>query len=646
MTPPTNDTSDDMIGRVVGTYRLVRVLGCGGMGTVFLARSSTGEQVALKLLHRHLSGEQPHVDRFRREAAAGTQLQHPAILQTLTSGKTAEGEHFFAMEYFRGRTVGQLLKCTDGFSEAHALVIGYRVATALDYAHRQGFVHRDIKPANVMLNRTGSVVVADFGLAQVLGQRPASEIGAYLGTPAYSPPEQLRGEDLDGRADLYALGATLYEMLCGAPAFTGKTPMGLVLPVARGERVPLAERRDGLSPETVALVEALMTPDRDQRLATGVEAVEALAARLRACLLGLNTDEQFEQALGEQAQLIFLGTIEVDTETGWAEEPTPPETVPDDTGGDAPTAATAAWQEAAEEEDSMAAFLPPATPAPPPAPASRSPARRRRHPTPTPRRVGRYNTVLLGLGVCAFLLGAWRVHLPVQIAVPVSVQLLGMENETAQHWGRGGLTLCGTRAIPGLLAAVSTAEGAHRQRLYEVLRNVATVDAGNALLAVVADADPIVRAHAVAGLAAAAHPAAVEVARAALEDPDPRVRAAAVAGLDDVPPEYLPLLARAYVGADPVLRSRLTRVLAAAGSDALPPLREVWSDLGSENRRGVVQCVGRIGGPAATRMLVDRVDDPDLAVRFSIVETLQSLTSVDIGDDPRAWRAWARQNLE
>ncbi len=622
-----------MIGRVVGAYRIVRQLGRGGMGTVYLARSSRGEQVALKVLHQHLGDEKPHVERFRREADAGTQLQHPAILRTLGTGEMADGHHYFAMEYFRGRTVAQLLAGRGAFTERQALVVAYRVATALDHAHCKGFMHRDIKPANIMVNRAGTVYVTDFGLALLYGHVPASEIGAFLGTAAYCPPEQLRGEAVDGRADLYALGATMYEMLTGRPLHTGDGPLAVLKSIEAGSAVPIADLRDDLGPDTTAVLDALLEPDPVQRPAFAAGVAERLKARLHDLFPDLDSPEAFEEGLRREAQVVFLGTMDLDTEG--------PDTAPI---GAEPAAA-------AEEADAPAATPAPFDPEPGPGAPPASPRRKvvdrpavARSVRPTgPSWIRRHAALLVVSSMVAGGVGAWIAQWHVSVGLPVLVRLVAVDGAGVGAFAVHGVDRFGARAVPVLAAALPDAQGAHRQRLYQTLREIGTPEVAPHLAAALGDPDPVVRVHAVDGLIALATPGATAMALAALRDADPRVRAAALTGLQfEADSTYLPHLAQAYQGADPTLRGQLTRTIAAYGGQALPHLRAVWMTLDADGRRAVVQCAGRIGGPAASRMLVDRVDDPEFAVRFLIVEVLQRLTGQDIGDDPVAWRAWSR----
>ena len=214
--------------RDIGDFELQEEVGRGGMGVVYRAQQkSLGREVAVKLLPSELAAQPNVAERFGAEAQRMARLAHPNIAQVYVVGEEG-GVRFFAMEYLSGRSLQERLY-SGPLPIDHAVSIGYYVAQALDYAHRSGIVHRDIKPANIMFDGTGRVVVTDFGIAKAADEVRLTATGTTLGTPEYMAPEQARGNPIDGRADLYALGIVLYEMVCGRPPFTADTPIGTVM---------------------------------------------------------------------------------------------------------------------------------------------------------------------------------------------------------------------------------------------------------------------------------------------------------------------------------------------------------------------------------------------------------------------------------
>ncbi|MGH7578567.1 MAG: protein kinase domain-containing protein, partial [Gemmatimonadales bacterium] len=215
-----------------GRYQLERVLGRGGMATVYLARDLKHErQVALKVLDGEVAASLGP-ERFQREIKLAARLHHPHILSVYDSGEAA-GRLWFAMPYVRGESLRDRLRRDGILPIEEALRITRQAVQALSHAHREGVIHRDVKPENLLLTEDGSTQVADFGIAQAVDaqhDQRLTEIGVALGTPAYMAPEQSSGQGtVDARADQYALAATCYEMLAGAPPFTGATSHDLIV---------------------------------------------------------------------------------------------------------------------------------------------------------------------------------------------------------------------------------------------------------------------------------------------------------------------------------------------------------------------------------------------------------------------------------
>ena len=214
-------------------YTIDRELGAGGMAVVYLARDLKHDRpVALKVLNPELAAV-IGADRFLSEIKTTANLQHPHILSLFDSG-SADGQLFYVMPYVEGETLRGRLERETQLPIADAVRLATEIAGALEYAHRHGVVHRDIKPENILL-QDGSALVADFGIAlavQHAGGERMTQTGMSLGTPQYMSPEQAMGQKtIDGRTDIYALGAVTYEMLIGEPPFTGPSVQAIVAKV-------------------------------------------------------------------------------------------------------------------------------------------------------------------------------------------------------------------------------------------------------------------------------------------------------------------------------------------------------------------------------------------------------------------------------
>ncbi len=276
------DPQDQLQSALGIAYTLRREVGRGGMATVYLAHDAKHRRsVALKVLHADLAASLGP-ERFRREIAIAAQLQHPHILTVLDSGETANGQLWFTMPYVEGESLRARLNREKHLPLEDALRVTREVADALEYAHQQGVIHRDIKPENILLSR-GHALVADFGVARALSAHDTSgagtltESGVALGTPAYMSPEQATGERaVDARADEYALGCVLYEMLAGEPPFTGATTQALLAKRVSGD-IPSVRRVRPAVPHAVdAVLTKSLAPVPADRYATTAEFAKAL----------------------------------------------------------------------------------------------------------------------------------------------------------------------------------------------------------------------------------------------------------------------------------------------------------------------------------------------------------------------------------
>jgi tetratricopeptide (TPR) repeat protein/predicted Ser/Thr protein kinase len=272
---PASSTTD--YRHIIDGYELIRKLGEGAMGGVFLARQkSTGKQVALKILRGALARDRDYVDRLAREAKLAASLDHPNIIRAFETGESNR-QHYLAMDYVDGENLHDVLeRSREGrLLEKPALEIALQMARALAYAHTEGIVHRDIKPDNIMIARDGSARLADLGLAkQVDSDTALTQTGTTMGTPDYMSPEQARGDkDIDSRSDIYSLGATLFRLVTGRAPFEGSSP-GVVIAKRLTETPPATrELNEKISAGCDRLINRMLSPHRDDRHQTPQELV-------------------------------------------------------------------------------------------------------------------------------------------------------------------------------------------------------------------------------------------------------------------------------------------------------------------------------------------------------------------------------------
>ncbi|HVX38057.1 MAG TPA: serine/threonine-protein kinase, partial [Gemmatimonadaceae bacterium] len=262
-------------------YTLEREVGGGGMSRVFVARElALGRPVVVKVLPPDMAAD-VSVDRFRREIQLGAQLQHPHIVPVLAHG-ASDSLLYYTMPLIEGESLRQRLTSGAPFSSAEAVRLWREIVDALAYAHSRGVVHRDIKPENILLSN-GHAQVTDFGIARAVeaatDAHRMTATGLALGTPAYMAPEQAAGEQaLDHRADLYAAGLVMYEMLAGAPAFSARSARELIVAQLTQPAPPLVPRDASCPPEVIALVMRCIEKDPANRPATAHEVIATLDA--------------------------------------------------------------------------------------------------------------------------------------------------------------------------------------------------------------------------------------------------------------------------------------------------------------------------------------------------------------------------------
>ena len=263
-------------------YQLLGKLGKGAMATVYKAKQiSLDRIVAIKVLPRKLSENPEFVDRFYKEGKAAARLSHNNIVQAIDVGCAPDGYHFFVMEYIEGKTLYDIMQEGHNFSEAEALDIGIQMADALAHAHSRSLIHRDVKPKNIILTPAGVAKLTDLGLARATDDKVAAEmeVGKAYGTPYYISPEQIRGEmDIDFRADIYSLGATIYHLVTGLPPFEGETPAAVMHKHLKQALTPADHINTALSTGIGEVIDVAMAKKREDRYQSTEDLLEDLKA--------------------------------------------------------------------------------------------------------------------------------------------------------------------------------------------------------------------------------------------------------------------------------------------------------------------------------------------------------------------------------
>jgi serine/threonine-protein kinase len=281
-----SDSNQAWLGKIVdGRYKVMEVVGRGGMGVVYrVEHLRMGKVAAMKVLHRDLAADPDVIQRFEREAAAVSKLHHPHTVQVFDFG-TAQGALYLIMEYVRGLDLGSIISRDGPMPWQRAAPLLAQICGALAEAHELGIVHRDLKPENVLITRTGNgrdyAKVLDFGLAKLEQQRApttATDRQQIVGTPYFMSPEQIRGDDVDLRSDIYSFGAMMFEVLTGQHLFTGSTAVGVLTkhltqdPDAPSMRTP----KLAIDPQVDAICKKALAKDPSARFQTAAELAERI----------------------------------------------------------------------------------------------------------------------------------------------------------------------------------------------------------------------------------------------------------------------------------------------------------------------------------------------------------------------------------
>lgn len=283
---------------LLSKYQLQSEIGKGGFATVYKALDTNlNVEVAVKVLHPHLVGNTDFMDRFRREAQEASKLSHIGIVE-INDLDEAEGRVFMAMEYMPNGDLKQWAKKNAPLSVRAAADLLQPIAESLDYAHSKGLVHRDVKPSNLLLDKNGALKLSDFGLVKAARVSGGTATTALIGTPTYMSPEQAQSQQIDGRADQYALAVVMYELLTGKPPFTGDTPVAISLLHATKMPEPPSLMRAAVPLEADEVLLKALAKKPEQRYITCAEFMKALRASASASEL-----RRFKELMTEAKQL-------------------------------------------------------------------------------------------------------------------------------------------------------------------------------------------------------------------------------------------------------------------------------------------------------------------------------------------------------
>src|SRR5947209_16939695 len=262
--------------RLGGRYRLEARIGQGGMSTVYRALDETLQRrVAVKLMNREVVSDSAQLERFRREARAVAQLNHPHVVGLIDAGED-EGRPYIVFEYVEGETLNEHIRRVGRLPIPEAVAYAIEIARALGAAHAQHIVHRDVKPQNVLIDEEGSAKVTDFGIARTLDEDGLTADGRVLGTTDYVSPEQALGQPVTGQSDLYSLGIVLYEMLTGEVPFKGENQVAVAMKHVREALPDVQSKRPEISSALAAVIDTATAKRQEDRYADDAELIADL----------------------------------------------------------------------------------------------------------------------------------------------------------------------------------------------------------------------------------------------------------------------------------------------------------------------------------------------------------------------------------
>ncbi len=253
-----------MVGKTISHYKIIEKIGAGGMGVVYKAQDTKLDRfVALKFLPPHVGQAEDEKKRFIHEAKAASALDHPNICTIYEIDESEDGQMFIAMAYYEGESLKEKIE-PGPLPLAGVLDIAIQIVQGLAKAHAREITHRDIKPANIIITEDNQVKIVDFGLAKLAGQTRLTEEGTTLGTIAYMSPEQAQGSEVGPRADIWALGVVLYEMVTGRQPFAGDYQQAIVYSIMIDDPEPVTALRTGVPMELERIIGKAMAKDPDQ----------------------------------------------------------------------------------------------------------------------------------------------------------------------------------------------------------------------------------------------------------------------------------------------------------------------------------------------------------------------------------------------
>ncbi len=299
---------ENRIGKIISHYKIIDYLGGGGMGMVFKAEDlKLKRTVALKFLPIDLTSDEQAKVRFMHEAQAASALDHPRIGTIYEIDETDDGEMFIAMACYEGATLKKKMD-QESLSIEEVINLIIQIANGLVKAHEEGIVHRDIKPANIIITEEGFVKIVDFGLAKLGGATRITKAGTSMGTPAYMSPEQVRGQDIDHRSDIWSLGVILYELLTKKLPFKADYEMALLYSIVHEEPTPISQFNEEIPTELEQIVSKAITKNDAERYSSIKDMLDDLKAYQSS--RSLNTDGMNTIVIKEQ------GTILVNNKQG------------------------------------------------------------------------------------------------------------------------------------------------------------------------------------------------------------------------------------------------------------------------------------------------------------------------------------------